>query len=500
MRCKMMRKFIPTLDLRQKQLNNIAIITFWSQFGSYAINAVLILFLTRPLLKLGLGYDQTSAYAFVGVSIATNYLMPVLGGFMADQILGIRRAILLGSICLAIGYLLVMLSGYTITSYGDKLFILAYAMIPATNSLLMGTASALISNIYSDDAVKAKAAMTLYYLAINIGSLLAILIAPSLLNSPYGPLSIFAITFLGKAIAAANFARKYQLYNNILTGKDKKPLSTRGKLQLIIYLISIYIFTVFAYFYIFIATIIISTGCLLGILWFLFNTWRLSGIVRTKQFIAIILIIESIIFFIIYNQMNSTLILFAQSNSDLKLLGLTISPAQFQIINPLLIIILGLQLPRFYARFPQFTIPFQFASGTMLAALGLLCIAFAAYFSTDGYVSGNYLALTYTIITLAELWVSAVGLSMIGLYCDNKHIAFAMGIWYLANSLSSTLSGSLAAFSAIPTNMHSIFEKLSIYQHYYFAFGCVALIMSLLMYAVAKILQLYVAKKGIVLV
>ena len=95
--------------------------------------------MTRPLLKHGLGYSQTKAYAFIGITQATGYLMPVLGGYMADQVIGIRRAILLGSLMLALAYLLVMLSGYTLTSFGDKLFIAAYALLPATNSLLMGT-------------------------------------------------------------------------------------------------------------------------------------------------------------------------------------------------------------------------------------------------------------------------------------------------------------------------------------------------------------------------
>lgn len=91
-----LRAYLPEWDRRQLQSNNIILITFWSQFSVYALNTVLILFLTRPLLAHGLGYDQAKAYAFIGISQATGYLMPILGGFMADKVLGIRRAILLG--------------------------------------------------------------------------------------------------------------------------------------------------------------------------------------------------------------------------------------------------------------------------------------------------------------------------------------------------------------------------------------------------------------------
>ena len=496
---QIIKSCLPVWDIRQRQTNNVVLITFWSQFSVYALNTVLILFLTRPLLEQGLGYSQVKAYAFVGVTQAMGYLMPVLGGFMADQLLGIRRAILLGSIMLALAYLMVMLSGYTVASMGDTLFIAAYAFIPATNSLLMGTASGMVSNIYSNDAIKAKSAMTLYYMAINSGALLATIIAPSLLDSRYGPLSILAVAFIGKSIAALNFAKRYSLYDDIVIGKDIEPMSGQSKTWLFFYIAGIYVFTLIAYFHVYLASIVITVGCILGILWFVSRTLSLSGIARTKQLMAVLLIIEAVIFFIIYNQMNSTLILFAKTNSDLQLLGLSISPAQYQILNPVLIIVSGLLLPRFYRRFPNFTIPWQFASGTVLAGIAVLLMSYAASSSTTGYVNGNYIGLTYVLITVAELWVSAIGLSMIGLYCDNQRLAFAMGVWYLACSLSNAISGRLAEFAVIPEQLSSPMQSLAIYQHYYLLLGCGAIVLGIIMGFLALIIQQNLRKKGIIL-
>ncbi len=255
-----LKHYLPELNLKQKQTNNIIFITFWSQFSVYALNTVLILFLTRPLLIQGLGYSQAKAYAFVGVSQAAGYLMPVLGGYMADTIIGIRRSILLGSIMLACAYLLVMLSGYTISTLGDQLFIAAFAFIPATNSLLIGTASSMVSHIYSDDAIKAKSAMTYYYMAINVGALLATLIAPALLDSRYGPLSVLTLTFTGKSIAALNFARRYSLYKHVIWGKDTSRLSKQGIVRLVAYIASIYALTLYAYLHVYIASTLIAIG------------------------------------------------------------------------------------------------------------------------------------------------------------------------------------------------------------------------------------------------
>ncbi|MDX1838020.1 peptide MFS transporter [Legionella taurinensis] len=491
------KKQLPVWDTRQLQTNNIVMITFWSQFSVYALNTVLVLFLTRPLLAHGLGYSHAKAYAFIGITQATSYLMPVLGGFMADQVLGVRRAILYGSIMLALAYLLVMLSGLSLNGFGDKLFIAAYAFIPATNSLLLGTASGLVSRIYEDDAIEAKAAMTFYYMAINVGALLATILAPALLDSAYGPLSVLAVTFIGKSIAALNFARRYSLYDNVIWGKDQQPMTAKTRYRLGAYLAAIYAFTLLAYSHVQIASLVIGSGCAAGIAWFLIKTFALSGESRNRQLIALLLIVEAVVFFIIYNQMNSTLVLFAKSNSNLNLFGLTILPAQYQILNPLLIIVLGSQLPRFYRLFPRFTIPYQFAAGTLLSGLALLIMAFASQQAVEGYVEGNYIALTYMLITLAELWVSAIGLSMIGLYCDGRNIAFAMGVWYLASSLSNAISGQLAGWVDIPEAVKSAEQTLPIYQYYYLWVGVIAVALGALMGFTAFLMQRHMARRGI---
>lgn len=494
------KDYLPELGLRQKQTNNIIFITFWSQFSVYALNTILVLFLTRPLWEQGLGYSQAKAYAFIGVAHATGYLMPMLGGYMADTIVGIRRSILLGSIMLATAYLLIMLSGYTVNSLGDQLFLAAYAFIPATNSLLMGTSSSMVSHIYSDDAIKAKSAMTYYYIAINVGALLATLIAPVLLESRFGPLSILTVAFIGKSIAALNFAKRYTIYENVIWGKDLTKFSSSGVFHLSAYIIGVYLLTLYAYSHVYLASTLIAVGCGVGILWFFKKTITLNGITRDKQMIALLLILEAVVFFVIYNQMNSTLILFAKNNSNHNLWGLTVSPAHYQILNPLLILAIGSQLPRFYKLVPHFTIPYQFASGVLLSGIALLVMTFAAHRAIDGMVNGNYIALTYILISIAELWVSAIGLSMIGLYCDQKSIAFAMGVWYLASSLAHAISGRIAGWVAIPATVHSAVESLPYYRDYYLWLGVSAILLGILMYFIAHFLQKGMKKRGITLV
>lgn len=486
-------------DLKQRQSNTVAMITFWSQFAVYTINTVFILYLTRPVWKYGLGYSEVKAYAFMGVTQAMGYLMPMLGGYMADHVLGLRRSILYGTVLLALAYLFVMLSNFTVVHQGDFWFIAAYALVPVTNSLLMGTSSALVSRIFRDEPVRSKAGMTIYYMSINVGGLLAALLAPQLMKSHYGPLTIFAIVFVGKALAALNFIWRYKLYDNVIDDLDRRRLSRSQGAKLWIYLVVIYGLTLLLYYFPYGSSYVLGISCALGIFWFLLRTLSLSGEKRLKQLIAVWLIIEAIVFFVVYNQMNTTLVLFAANNSDLNFFGLTVAPANYQMVNPLVIILLSLLMPSFYEKFHRFKIPYQFAAGVSLAGVGLLIMWWACMQAPHGLANGNYLVLSYFVITISELWVSAIGLSMIGLYCEKHLLAFAMGAWYLAVSLSNVLSGRLAAFVALPEKGMSLVQSLHLYESYYLNMGLVTLLMGIVMAVIAIPLMRWARTRQMVL-
>lgn len=491
-----------TLILHKKQrsqVNNIAMITFWSAFATYTLNTVLIIYLTMPMLQNGLGMDQKHAYAFIGVTSAMGYLMPILGGLMADTVVGLRRSILFGCVLLAIGFLLVMLGGTHVHNFGTLPFIAAYAMIPVSNSLLMGTASAMVTKVYQGDDGRAKGGMTLYYMSINVGALIATFIAPSLLHSTYGPLSIFALVFLGKSFAALNFAYKYKIYDNITEKLDNNKMVTKQWLKLVGYCAAIYTFTLFAYLNPDISSYVIAVGCIGGLSAFILRTMKLDGAVRTKQLVAIGLILVAVIFFVMYNQMNTTMVLFAQSNSDLTILGLKVQPSSFQMINPLSIILLSMLLPRFYSKYTNFTIPYQFAVGIVLAGLGMLIMWFACEQANQGLVSGNFIGLTYFIVTISELFISALGLSMIGLYCEESMIAFAMGAFYLSVSLSGIITGQLAQYVALPSNHPDPTVSLPLFQEYYLDISIVALVIGVALVFAAKLLHNVMDNKGVAL-
>ncbi|WP_235603334.1 POT-type proton-dependent oligopeptide transporter [Piscirickettsia litoralis] len=162
-----------------------------------------------------------------------------------------------------------------------------------------------------------------------------------------------------------------------------------------------------------------------------------------------------------------------------------------------MIIIMGLLLPKFYERFPRFNIPYQFAVGVALAGIGLLAMWYGCAHAHQGIVSGNYIVLTYFLITISELFVSAVGLSMIGLYCDMRMIAFAMGAWYLACAMSNVISGQLAQLVALPAGKVTALEGIGLYTKYYLIMGGVTLVIGMVMFFIAILVKKYMDSKQI---
>ena len=484
-------------DLKSKQSFTIAAITFWGQFATYSLISILILYLTKSTSHYGLGFSEHRAYSFQGVSQAMGYAILMIGGYIADRYLGLRRAILLGSLLMAVSYLLIFLSGFFV-QYTNEFFIFSYALIPASSSLFLGTSSGMVSKIYSTDYKAAKGAMTSFYIAINLGSLIAFAISPILIGYKYGALAVLAIVFAGKTIAALNFYHRFEMYDNVVDRIDKEPMPLKSKSIVISYLVIAYVLTLIFYQIPNQANIILGTISIICLLAFLLRTIvGLKAQVRIKQVIGLFLIIIAVVFFVVYNQMGSTLILLAKNNSDLNLLGLTVKPASYNLINPIIIIFGGMALIRIYPFIPRFYIPYQFAVGVLLSAISLLVLYYAFLNTSTGVINGNYIGLTFVLLSIAELFVSAIGLSMIGIYCDPKTIGFAMGSWYIACSLSNSITGLVNQVVALPKDGVSILTSANIYKDYFLDMGTVVLIVGIAICVVTFTMVKFMKNRGI---
>jgi proton-dependent oligopeptide transporter, POT family len=92
-------------------LSTLFMTEMWERFSYYGLRPLLVLFMSAALLDGGFGLDRTQASAIVGIYAASVYLASLPGGWIADRLLGLRRAILIGAVLITAGHLSIGLSG-----------------------------------------------------------------------------------------------------------------------------------------------------------------------------------------------------------------------------------------------------------------------------------------------------------------------------------------------------------------------------------------------------
>lgn len=205
----------------------------WERFSFYGMKFLLLLYLTKHhLFSDGEGLDVLGAYA------GLVYTLPVIGGFIADRYLGTRKSVLFGGILLAIGHLLMAVEGYqavyyaantiltedlpladgSIISAGTKLteaitrrdtaalhvFYLALAFIVIGVGFLKPNISVIVGNLYSENDPRRDSGFTIFYMGINVGSFISIMLC-GWLGETYGWKYGFGVAGIGMVIGLITF-------------------------------------------------------------------------------------------------------------------------------------------------------------------------------------------------------------------------------------------------------------------------------------------------------
>src|ERR1043165_3319435 len=149
----------------------------WERFSYYGLRPLLVLFMSAALMQGGFGFERGQASAIVGIYGASVYLASLPGGWIADRLLGLRRAILYGAICISAGHISIGLSAFA----GGKLtFFLGLILIVCGTGLLKPNISAIVGDLYPEGGARRDAGFSIFYMGINTGSFLGQLVTPLL--------------------------------------------------------------------------------------------------------------------------------------------------------------------------------------------------------------------------------------------------------------------------------------------------------------------------------
>jgi POT family proton-dependent oligopeptide transporter len=451
----------------------------WERFSYYGMRAILLYYLTGAVRDGGLGVGKTTGLAVVSIYGTSVYLLAVVGGWLADRVLGARRSTLYGGVVIAAGHvcLAVPISGF---SY------LGIVLVALGTGLLKPNVSSMVGELYSREDSRRDSGFSIFYMGINLGSLFAPLLVGGA-RAIGGFHAGFAVAAVGMALALGFFVAGRRLLGgagdvapNPLTAADRPGLVRNGLVigggVLLVMMIARLASGAFG------VTTLIDTLSVLAfaapVAYFvvMFRSPKVSSNERSRLTAYVPLFIAAMLFWMIFEQAATTLASFAANRTNLSVLGMTVAPELFQSINPAAIIVLAPLFAwlwiRSHGRPPTAV---KFAIGLTFAAVSFLILAGAsAIAGQDGKSPAWVLFVVYVVQTLGELCLSPVGLAATTLLAPRAFRSQAMALWFLAPAAGQAITAQLVTATAGTSD-----------TVYFGGIGVVALVFALALFALA---------------
>jgi POT family proton-dependent oligopeptide transporter len=462
----------------------IFMLEIWERFGFYTVQGVLTLYFIRFL-----GFSDEAAYYTFGAFSALVYGLVSLGGYLGDTVLGTKRTIVLGLIILALGYFSLAITNK------DHVF-LALGLVCVGNGLFKANPSSLLAKCYDENDPRLHAGFTLYYMAINLGSTVALFAGP-FLASTYDYSYAYFLSFIGLFLGLVNYIFQRRHIAAINTPSDLKTIKPG---EWVVIILGIYFVTVMAAYLlqnVMMAKNLVGLITASVVILYFFYMRKENKASFMRMLVAFILMLEAVIFFTLYQQMPTSLNLFAVNNVTPELLGIHIDPQSFQALNPLWIITMSPILAWVYGKLHQqgitFAIPYKFALGMICCGVSFSFLYFARYLhDASGMVSSWWLVISYFFQSMGELLVSALGVAMVAELVPDRIVGFVMGMWFLTSAVAGFIGASVASLTALPEHVSSGLESLMIYTQVFLYIGVVTLLIGIIMWFTSARLAHYI--------
>jgi POT family proton-dependent oligopeptide transporter len=404
----------------------------WERFSYYGMRALLVLYAVAAThaANPGLGWDSPQALKLYAWYTGLSYLTPMLGGWLADNYLGQRKAVITGGILMALGQFslasppatLGMSAPWSLAALGIAFpaaptsFYAGLALLVLGNGFFKPNISTMVGELYAPGDARRDGAFTIFYMGINVGAFLAPLVCSTLGEDPaYGWRIGFLAAGIGMTLSVIiqlAFAQHY--IGNLgvepaarrslaLAGGQKQPLTPveRDRLRVI--------FVIFAF---------------------------------------------VVMFWAAFEQGGGLLNLFANEYTDRAVGSFTVPTGWFQSLNPLFIVLLAPVFSMLWSRLGERgrnpATPVKMYAGLALVAIGFLLLVVAVFEmqrTADMKAGMLWLVLGYLFHTMGELCISPVGLSVVTKLAPLRLGSLMMGVWFLINFVANTMAGYVGAFS-----------------------------------------------------
>ena len=461
----------------------------WERFSYYGMRAILVLFLTSSIMNEGWGWEREDALVLYGWYTGLVYFTPLIGGILADKFLGYRNATVMGAFIMALGH-----GSMALEYYADAFFFLGIGLLIIGNGLFKPNISSIVGQLYKDDDIRKDGAYTIFYMGINAGAFLGILLC-GYLGETIGWHWGFGLAGIFMFFGMLQFYFAQSIFGSIGLKPEKKVNNSEEKVKtpitnvewdriLVILVFSaatIFFWwafeqaggsmTIFANDYternltgesslifkivntiITIVPMIVITYVLIKLFQNIFQKYFLSNLFLGSSFVIIWAIVLFMLGFIpesistylgYYFDVFKYYVPFEINASEVT--DTEIPASWFSVLNSLFIILLAPLFSKLWASKYNPSGPIKFSIGLILLGLGFGFLAYGSmsipYGAQTASVSIFWLVFAYLFHTLGELCVSPVGLSYVSKLAPVRLVGLMFGFWLLSSFFANLIGG-----------------------------------------------------------
>ncbi len=414
-------------------LSTLFFTEMWERFSYYGMRAFLILYMTASVANGGLGFDDRHAATVYGNYVGSVWLTPILGGLIADRLLGQYRSVLLGGSIIALGH-------FTLAFKTLSTFYAGLVLIVIGTGLLKPNVSTIVGSLYEDGDARRDAGFSVFYMGINLGAFIGPIIAGGLAQKVNWHLG-FAMAGVGMVLGLIQYVVGRSHIEPGLARLAARPKPVKA-----------------------------AAGAGGG---FSAQEWKRIAVV-------FVLFVFASIFWGAYEQAGSTLNLFGDRYTNNTVLGFSYPSSWYVSVQAFFVIALSPVFAWIWIKLGprQPSVPAKFALALLFGGIAfvLLVPAGAMAQSAAGVkVSPLWLVAAYFIEEWGELCLSPVGLSAVTKLAPTRIVSLMMGVFFLSNSLGNKLAGWTAGF----------FSSMPLSQ-LFGAVAAVCLVAAVIMFALVK--------------
>ncbi len=501
-----------TRQTHPKGLYFIFVTGMSERFSYYGMRAIFTLYLINALML-----DKEFASAIYGNYTGLVYLTPLIGGYIADRYLGMRRSIFWGALLMVLGQFLMFFSALNF----QNIELAKWLMYGGLGSLIFGNGffkpnlSSIVGRLYEPGDKRLDSAYTIFYMGVNFGAFMAPLLCGYLGDT--GNPADFKWGFLAAAITMVLSLVFYVLKNNqylvaptgeaigvipaLKDERNRAGMAAKPKQKLNVGQLVLWIAGGTVLFFLFlnwfdgdVIGAIIYSACIV-VPGFVISDSSLTKIERQRILVIYIIAFFVIFFWAAFEQAGISLTYFAEEQTNRNIMGWTMPASWFQSFNAVFVVLLAPVFSTLWIKLGQKNMepasPSKQAIGLFLLSLGYLLIAIGVKNVEPGVkVSMLWLTGLYFIHTMGELTLSPIGLSMVNKLSPVRFASLLMGVWYLSMATANKLAGTLSSLypEAGKTKMFVGFEISTLFD-FFMIFVFMSAFASVVLFVLSKTLQ-----------